>query len=181
MQDQNLYGTNQSAWQRSANRPRESAEDSSTETKRAKVVFDDETASLYDNPGLRKTQQEVAARCLHLLSLKDNESEPKLFLDVGTGTGMSGAALSLTKNFWFGTDISMPMLTRASPLRGYHSTARNLDQSTKTKNWFYRRILHRPSVSRHGAPPSSPRRHRRRGNIGRFGAMDHAQELQRGE
>jgi len=53
-------------------------------------------------------QSKMASRALELLALPDGE--PRLLLDIGCGTGLSGAILSDAGHIWIGLDISQHML-----------------------------------------------------------------------
>ncbi len=52
-------------------------------------------------------------RALELLSLPD-DGRPRLLLDVGCGSGLSGEALSDAGHAWVGVDISASMLEVAA-------------------------------------------------------------------
>lgn len=56
-------------------------------------------------------QTALAERCLELLALPPDA--PALLLDVGAGTGLSGAVLSEAGHVWVGTDVSRSMLEEA--------------------------------------------------------------------
>jgi 18S rRNA (guanine1575-N7)-methyltransferase len=53
-------------------------------------------------------QQELADRALQILAIPKNK--PKLLLDIGCGSGISGTVLSDCGHMWMGTDISVAML-----------------------------------------------------------------------
>jgi 18S rRNA (guanine1575-N7)-methyltransferase len=53
-------------------------------------------------------QSDLAQRCIELLSF-DSE-DPKFILDIGCGSGISGAELTEGGHFWVGIDISPDML-----------------------------------------------------------------------
>ena len=54
-------------------------------------------------------QADLAQRCIELLSFEDDE--PKFILDIGCGSGISGAELTDSGHFWDGIDISRDMLS----------------------------------------------------------------------
>lgn len=54
-------------------------------------------------------QNEMTERAVELLALPDNGT-PKLLLDLGCGSGLSGAVLSRHDHYWVGMDISRSML-----------------------------------------------------------------------
>eukprot|EP00049_Salpingoeca_infusionum_P002461 m.57190 g.57190 ORF g.57190 m.57190 type:complete len:277 (+) comp11590_c0_seq1:245-1075(+) len=68
----------------------------------------DEAAKYTTNTRMIKIQHELAARCLELLNLP--EDQPSLILDVGCGSGLSGEYLTLAGHQWIGFDISQDML-----------------------------------------------------------------------
>ena len=51
----------------------------------------------------------MAERCLELLALS-NPEVPRLLLDLGCGSGISGSVLSDSTHQWIGCDISESML-----------------------------------------------------------------------
>jgi len=59
-----------------------------------------------------RVQAEIADRCIELLNLET--SRKKLILDVGCGSGLSGAALERAGHAWVGCDVSKEMLKIAS-------------------------------------------------------------------
>eukprot|EP01130_Rhizamoeba_saxonica_P005111 TRINITY_DN2050_c0_g1_i2.p1 TRINITY_DN2050_c0_g1~~TRINITY_DN2050_c0_g1_i2.p1 ORF type:complete len:253 (-),score=67.64 TRINITY_DN2050_c0_g1_i2:76-834(-) len=54
-------------------------------------------------------QTKMSERALEILNFPE-EDGPKLILDVGCGTGLSGAVLEKAGHFWIGLDISKNML-----------------------------------------------------------------------
>mmetsp|Transcript_7740 Transcript_7740/g.32017 ORF Transcript_7740/g.32017 Transcript_7740/m.32017 type:complete len:362 (-) Transcript_7740:51-1136(-) len=58
-------------------------------------------------------QAEIADRCIELLNLGDG-GERRLILDIGCGSGLSGAALEAAGHEWIGCDISPDMLRIAT-------------------------------------------------------------------
>lgn len=57
-------------------------------------------------------QTELAERALQILAIPKNK--PKLILDIGCGSGISGTVLSDHGHMWMGTDISAAMLEVAA-------------------------------------------------------------------
>lgn len=51
----------------------------------------------------------MAERALELLALPDDD-EPRLILDIGCGSGLSGSVLEDSEHIWIGIDISKSML-----------------------------------------------------------------------
>lgn len=58
---------------------------------------------------MKKIQQDMAERALELLALP-TDSRPRFILDLGCGSGLSGAVLSASGHYWVGVDISESML-----------------------------------------------------------------------
>lgn len=61
------------------------------------------------NTRIIKVQTEMAERALELLSLPQ-DSQPKLLLDLGCGSGLSGKVCEAAGHYWLGMDISRDML-----------------------------------------------------------------------
>jgi len=59
-----------------------------------------------------RIQAEIANRCIELLNITD--SKKRFILDVGCGSGLSGAALERAGHEWVGCDVSRNMLQIAS-------------------------------------------------------------------
>ena len=59
-----------------------------------------------------RIQAEIANRCIELLNIPDNNK--RFILDVGCGSGLSGAALERAGHEWVGCDVSQNMLQIAS-------------------------------------------------------------------
>eukprot|EP00630_Chrysocystis_fragilis_P011442 CAMPEP_0197409866 /NCGR_PEP_ID=MMETSP1165-20131217/30472_1 /TAXON_ID=284809 /ORGANISM="Chrysocystis fragilis, Strain CCMP3189" /LENGTH=65 /DNA_ID=CAMNT_0042936355 /DNA_START=10 /DNA_END=204 /DNA_ORIENTATION=- len=57
-------------------------------------------------------QKEIAERCVELLNIAPGEK--RLILDIGCGSGLSGAALEAAGHEWIGCDVSRDMLRIAS-------------------------------------------------------------------
>ena len=73
------------------------------------LFYNEEEARKYTcNSRMIEIQVSLAERALELLSL--NEDEPKLLLDIGCGSGLSGDVLSEDGHYWVGFDISKAML-----------------------------------------------------------------------
>ena len=76
----------------------------------AEVTYGEGEAEKYaSNSRMQAIQTQMAERCIELLNL-DPSSGPHLILDVGCGSGISGAALSRHGFGWIGVDISNAML-----------------------------------------------------------------------
>lgn len=56
-------------------------------------------------------QAEMAERAIELLELP--EDEPQMILDLGCGSGLSGAELVEAGHMWVGLDISEAMLSKS--------------------------------------------------------------------
>ena len=63
---------------------------------------------------MMEIQGEMAERAIELLELPDDD--PRLILDIGCGSGLSGAALDEQGHYWVGLDISEAMLSK---FKGY--------------------------------------------------------------
>lgn len=70
---------------------------------------DDEARKYTDNSRIIKIQQQLTERALELLALPDDPT-PRLLLDLGCGSGLSGEAITEQGHIWIGTDISPSML-----------------------------------------------------------------------
>ena len=66
-----------------------------------------EASSYSQSHRLRRVQLALGKRALELLQLPEG---PCYLLDIGCGTGLSGAPLTRGGHFWVGTDISASML-----------------------------------------------------------------------
>lgn len=74
------------------------------------IFYNDAEASKYArNSRMMEIQERLTERALELLALPD-DGLPKLLLDIGCGSGMSGETLSEAGHQWVGTDISRSML-----------------------------------------------------------------------
>jgi 18S rRNA (guanine1575-N7)-methyltransferase len=79
----------------------------------AHEFYNDAEAAKYAVSSRMATMQTaLAQRCLDLLALPDDGC-PRLLLDVGCGTGISGAVLAGAGHHWLGADLSAPMLHAA--------------------------------------------------------------------
>jgi predicted TPR repeat methyltransferase len=58
---------------------------------------------------LQRLQSTLTQRALELLALPD-DGTPRLLLDIGCGSGLSGEALTEAGHTWVGCDISPAML-----------------------------------------------------------------------
>lgn len=70
---------------------------------------DDEAAKYTTNSRIIEIQSALTARALELLAIPD-DGVPRLLLDLGCGSGLSGEALSEANHHWIGMDISQAML-----------------------------------------------------------------------
>lgn len=74
------------------------------------LYYDESRSAQYtSNSRIQKIQSEMTHRALSLLNLKS----PSLILDIGSGSGLSGAILSSAGHTWIGLDISASMLAVA--------------------------------------------------------------------
>uniref|UniRef100_A0A1I8HQ80 Methyltransf_11 domain-containing protein n=1 Tax=Macrostomum lignano TaxID=282301 RepID=A0A1I8HQ80_9PLAT len=77
------------------------------------LYYDDKEAKKYtQNSRIIQIQSEMSERAIELLSLPEDPTirSSLLVLDVGCGSGISGAALTEAGLNWFGVDISSSML-----------------------------------------------------------------------
>lgn len=56
-------------------------------------------------------QGEMSERAIELLELPDDD-EPRMLLDMGCGSGLSGEAIDEAGHLWIGLDISQAMLSK---------------------------------------------------------------------
>lgn len=73
------------------------------------VFYNESEAKKYATSGrMQQIQTLLSERAIELLALKDDS--PKLLLDIGCGTGLSGKTLEKHGHTWIGCDISKSML-----------------------------------------------------------------------
>jgi len=78
------------------------------------IFYNEAEAKKYArNSRMMEIQERLTERALELLALPD-DGVPKLLLDIGCGSGMSGETLSEHGHMWVGTDISRAMLDVAA-------------------------------------------------------------------
>ena len=65
---------------------------------------------------MQEIQSQMTTRALQLLALPDNE--PKLLLDIGCGSGLSGQVIEQAGHFWIGFDIRFAALIPANQCFG---------------------------------------------------------------
>lgn len=74
------------------------------------IFYNDEEARKYTSSSrIIEIQAQLSERALELLALPD-DGVPKLLLDVGCGSGLSGETLTENGHQWIGLDISQSML-----------------------------------------------------------------------
>ncbi|KAL6191738.1 hypothetical protein ACLB2K_038128 [Fragaria x ananassa] len=74
------------------------------------IFYNDEEARKYTrNSRIMEIQSELSDRALELLALPQDDV-PRLLLDIGCGSGLSGETLSDNGHHWIGLDISHSML-----------------------------------------------------------------------
>jgi 18S rRNA (guanine1575-N7)-methyltransferase len=79
----------------------------------ADVFYNEEEALKYTmNSRMIDIQQEITHRCLEILAIP--KGKPRLLLDIGCGSGISGNVLSEKEHMWVGLDISRAMLNVAA-------------------------------------------------------------------
>ncbi|KAI4335388.1 hypothetical protein L6164_014034 [Bauhinia variegata] len=77
------------------------------------IFYDDTEARKYTSSSrIIEIQAMLSERALELLGLPD-DGVPKLLLDIGCGSGLSGETLSENGHHWIGLDISQSMLNIA--------------------------------------------------------------------
>lgn len=70
---------------------------------------EDEARKYTTNSRMINIQSALTQRALELLALPD-DGTPRLLLDLGCGSGLSGEALTEAGHMWIGMDISPAML-----------------------------------------------------------------------
>ncbi|XP_050373504.1 18S rRNA (guanine-N(7))-methyltransferase RID2 [Argentina anserina] len=74
------------------------------------IFYNDDEARKYTrNSRIMEIQSELSDRALELLALPQDDV-PRLLLDIGCGSGLSGETLSDSGHHWIGLDISQSML-----------------------------------------------------------------------
>lgn len=77
------------------------------------IFYDDAEARKYTSSSrIIEIQAELSERALELLALPD-DGVPRLLLDIGCGSGLSGESISDHGHQWIGLDISQSMLSVA--------------------------------------------------------------------
>ncbi|GMP83871.1 hypothetical protein CsSME_00037641 [Camellia sinensis var. sinensis] len=77
------------------------------------IFYNDEEARKYTSSSrIIQIQAKLSERALELLALPD-DGVPRLLLDIGCGSGLSGETLSENGHQWIGLDISQSMLSIA--------------------------------------------------------------------
>ena len=75
----------------------------------AEIIYGVDEAKKYQlSSRMVSIQTELTNRALEILAIPPGR--PRLLLDIGCGTGLSGAVLSNNDHLWVGTDISKAML-----------------------------------------------------------------------
>lgn len=74
------------------------------------IFYDDKEARKYTTSSrMLEIQSKLSERALELLNLPDDQV-PRLLLDIGCGSGLSGETLTEAGHVWVGMDISQAML-----------------------------------------------------------------------
>ena len=75
------------------------------------LFYNEKESSRYaQNSRILQIQADLAQRAYDLLEIPQEDTTPKLLLDLGCGSGISGSILSEANHHWFGLDISESML-----------------------------------------------------------------------
>jgi len=79
------------------------------------IFYNDEEAAKYtSNSRMIEIQASMTERAMELLCMPSAEDDgPKLLLDIGCGSGLSGEVIENMGHYWIGMDISPSMLTIA--------------------------------------------------------------------
>ncbi|KAL4449904.1 hypothetical protein ABPG74_015023 [Tetrahymena malaccensis] len=72
----------------------------------------DEAVKYTNSTRIIEIQEQLTERCIELLNIPEDEEQ--LILDIGCGSGLSGAQLSEHNHHWVGIDISRDMLNVAA-------------------------------------------------------------------
>lgn len=79
----------------------------------AEIVYNfDEAQKYQNNTRMINIQREMTERAIEILAIP--AGCPRLILDIGAGTGISGGVLSEYGHMWVGCDISRGMLEVAA-------------------------------------------------------------------
>jgi len=79
----------------------------------ADIFYSETEAKKYaQNTRMIEIQRELTERALEILAIP--EGKPRMILDIGAGTGISGGVLSEYGHMWVGTDLSKGMLNVAA-------------------------------------------------------------------
>ncbi|ODN01134.1 putative 18S rRNA (guanine-N(7))-methyltransferase [Orchesella cincta] len=73
---------------------------------------DDEARKYTQNTRIMEIQEEMTNRCIELLEIDEDDDAPRLILDIGCGSGLSGECLDEHGHAWVGIDISQSMLSK---------------------------------------------------------------------
>mmetsp|Transcript_1078 Transcript_1078/g.1574 ORF Transcript_1078/g.1574 Transcript_1078/m.1574 type:complete len:201 (+) Transcript_1078:174-776(+) len=83
-------------------------------TGHASLFYNSKEARKYDSSSrMIGVQREITERAIELLRLHET-SEPRLVLDIGCGSGLSGKVLEEKGHVWIGCDVSRDMLDVAN-------------------------------------------------------------------
>ncbi|XP_058062941.1 probable 18S rRNA (guanine-N(7))-methyltransferase [Anopheles bellator] len=75
------------------------------------IFYNEDEAQKYtNNTRIIDIQVQMCERAIELLALDPDDDDPKLILDIGCGSGLSGSVLEDQGHQWIGIDISKPML-----------------------------------------------------------------------
>ncbi|XP_052870077.1 probable 18S rRNA (guanine-N(7))-methyltransferase [Anopheles cruzii] len=75
------------------------------------IFYNEDEAQKYtNNTRIIDIQVQMCERAIELLALDPDDDDPKLILDIGCGSGLSGSVLEDQGHQWIGVDISKPML-----------------------------------------------------------------------
>ncbi|XP_026453328.1 18S rRNA (guanine-N(7))-methyltransferase RID2-like isoform X1 [Papaver somniferum] len=78
------------------------------------IFYNESEARKYTSSSrITEIQAKLSERALELLALPDDDV-PRLLLDIGCGSGLSGETLSESGHQWIGLDISDSMLSKCN-------------------------------------------------------------------